>query len=458
MKNLQKVFDDMETVNGLDSIEEQSVYEETGVDCSRIESGVFERLGLQKKKRHTGKRMIITLIAAVIGTALIGTTAFAALGGLAPAFGELFSGDLNSANLYSGSNISVNTSNENLNVNVLGVTGDENTAFVAVELTHKDGSAITEANSKVELYKTYYINQYDFDDCKDEYADYQSYLEEFQIDTEKNIFDWFPHSSDEYGGAFFSCVGGWEDILNTDVTQTSMVKFTVSDDGKKIHMYVKIKSNNTTPKGRKINISCRSLLESTPVRILETFDNYDNDIQTAADLKYLRQNINGRFIYNGKNYDYWQTENKKLDLQFDLSLRLNYKTNTKTVSVGKDIADDLFFMDEHDNAQITLSSFGMNINAPTDNTAIPLYNGKNGRVIMKDGTEYIPIVTNGITDKNTDTITLEYRPYDANLDYDKLNDLIDPTYDLELLNSEPVLIDIDDIDKIVISGHEITVA
>lgn len=458
MKNLQQAFDDMETVSSLDSIDEQSVYEEISVDCGRIQNGVFEQLGLKKKKHkkyHTGKRMMITLIAAVVGIALIGTTVLAALGGLNPAFGELFSGDLNSANLYSGSDITINTKDDNLNINVLGVTGDENTAFISVELTHKDGSAVTKGNSKVELYKTYYIDKDDFDDNQKEYVSYDTDLEKFQIEREKNIFDWFGHSDGDYGGEILSCAGGWEDILNIDVTQTDFVKFVPSDDGKKLNMYIKIRSNGSSPTGRKISISCQSLLESTPVKILETFDKYDNDTAEKTILQYFRQNITGRFIYNGQNYEYWQTDNQKLDLPFDLSLRLNYKTNTKTVSVGKDVADDLFLIDEHDSADITVSSFGINMKAETQSGAIPLYNGKNGRVIMKDGTEYIPTVTNGVIYNGIDTIALEYRPYDLNIDYDKLNDLENGIYDLGLLNSKPVLIDINHIDKIIISGHEI---
>ncbi len=125
-------------------IEESTVCENTGVSSEAVKRNVMAHLGLHKKRKTFGKTFRMTLIAAVLSAALIiGTTVIGANGGM-ELLKEFFTGMVSSSDLYHGGNVEVATSDPNLQVELLAVTGDQNNFYAVIRAEKKDGTAFTD--------------------------------------------------------------------------------------------------------------------------------------------------------------------------------------------------------------------------------------------------------------------------------------------------------------------------
>ena len=93
-------------------------------------------------KKKFSKKIIVMLVAAAI---LVGGTigAFAS-GSVQAVFGKIFqnSDGMNELGLFDGGNVEVSVGDDNLNVELLGITGDGEKLFSAIEITKKDGSPV----------------------------------------------------------------------------------------------------------------------------------------------------------------------------------------------------------------------------------------------------------------------------------------------------------------------------
>lgn len=120
--------------------------QEIDIDKEKIKNDVLAKIKADStKKAHPKKQFRIFLIAAILFAIAVlgGTTVYAALN-FDVIFKEFFGGNMNSAGLYDSNNVSVTCEDENLNVNLLGITGDDKKIYAAIEVTNKDGSALTD--------------------------------------------------------------------------------------------------------------------------------------------------------------------------------------------------------------------------------------------------------------------------------------------------------------------------
>lgn len=125
--------------NNETTIDEQTIYENTGVNYNNVKSKVFESIHTSKRRRLK-KSSFIALVAIVAIIASLSTTAYAT-GKFSDVFGYLFSGECENG-LYSGGNVVTECSDDNLNVEVLGISaGSDSEVYVAYQLTKKDGTA-----------------------------------------------------------------------------------------------------------------------------------------------------------------------------------------------------------------------------------------------------------------------------------------------------------------------------
>ena len=127
-------------------ISQNTVTENTDVSSDAVKSRVFSQLGLNKKKKHFSRTVKLSMIAATLAVAvLVGTTAISANGGI-ERIKEFFTGSVSSSDLYDGGNVEVKTSDPNLNVELLAVTGDKNNFYAVVQAEKKDGTTFTDEN------------------------------------------------------------------------------------------------------------------------------------------------------------------------------------------------------------------------------------------------------------------------------------------------------------------------
>ncbi len=142
--------------------------ETADIDVEKIKGEVFMRIkdntGKNNKKKFS-KKLTVILVAAVI--LITGTVGAFATGSVQQIFGRLFhSGSTSNAlGLYDGGNIEVKTNDDSLNIQLLGVTGDGEKLYSAIEITKKDGSAVIE-----EGYDTF-SNTGNFERFQTEYTD-----------------------------------------------------------------------------------------------------------------------------------------------------------------------------------------------------------------------------------------------------------------------------------------------
>lgn len=142
----------MELEDDMVSLPETTIYENTGITSDTIKSNAFSQLGLHKKKKSFSKTFKLTVIAATLGAALIaGTTAFAQ-GQFPFLFKDYVSGE-DSTPVFAGENQQFTS--DKVNVQLMGLTGDNTQLYSVVQITLKDHANF------VEDYENTYIQPYD---------------------------------------------------------------------------------------------------------------------------------------------------------------------------------------------------------------------------------------------------------------------------------------------------------
>lgn len=132
------VFDVSET--DLIDVEEATVIKETGVSSDRVKESVMKEIKKGKKKFSKKKLFSVIAIAAAIGL-VSGLTVSATTGGFNPLFGELFAGQV-ADGVFPGSNITVESND--VNIDFVGIAGDNDAMLGIYEITRKDGSKFLE--------------------------------------------------------------------------------------------------------------------------------------------------------------------------------------------------------------------------------------------------------------------------------------------------------------------------
>lgn len=117
------------------------------IDIDKIKSEVFMQINSEKSsKKKISKKIVAMLVAAVI---LVGGTIGAfATGSVQAVFGSIFqnSDGMNELGLFDGGNVEIKSEDSSLDIKLLGITGDGEKLFSAIEITKKDGSPVIDKN------------------------------------------------------------------------------------------------------------------------------------------------------------------------------------------------------------------------------------------------------------------------------------------------------------------------
>ena len=135
------IFDKVES--DIIDIEESTVIKDTGIDAAKVKETIMKEIksGKKSKKVSAGKIFSIVAIAAAIAAAAT-VTASATTGVFNPAFGELFAGQPANG-VFPGTDISINS--DQLDIEFVGVTGNETNMFSIYNITKKDNSSFVDS-------------------------------------------------------------------------------------------------------------------------------------------------------------------------------------------------------------------------------------------------------------------------------------------------------------------------
>ena len=378
------------------NIDESSICESIGINIDDIKNRVFSRIKAEIPKNQTSKKFTKRLTTLLLAATLLVSTAVGTIyasGGVQPIFQEFFGGNMNSAGLYNGEDITLTSTDPNLNVKLLGVTGDERRLYTVLEITKKDGSTITD-----EGYEYPFLVENEHKSLWEKYECYSSYT-----DTEGNYFG----------------------------PRADLIDYSLSNDRKTLKMMFFVSARDKNLQGSTLTITSKSF---GATKMIEPFaekyafnEVYDLDLIKQRQQELGVDNSQCGEIYNGKYYEYGYTDTKQYELPFKMSFKVNIgDEDVIETKLTEENAPD-FINPITDEANMEITSFGINIQllsecdseyysqrdknnqANTNNEEVcykPI-DYKNSEIIMNDGTEYFlyedsDICTKGVVQDGND--------------------------------------------------------
>ena len=327
------VFDKIE--DELLSIDESTVLNETGIDAARVKEAVMKQIGSRKKQRTASIKKLFSIVAIAAAIAAAATlTVQAATGAFHPAFAELFAGEPANG-VFPGADLSIKS--DTLDIDFLGITGDEKEFLTIYEIRKKDGS--------------------DFIDTFDTPEDYRFMKVQAEIDVSESNYRKLKENI--LGGA----CGRGGGILYEFVDEKTIRAFAVFQDDMGY-----IKGEKLTVKDRKTTAyHIDEVLYSDNSETIDGCSQFMKDNEELINQKTASFNENQSIIYLTENpIQLVVVTTTDIPLDYELSVTLNYKTIEKTFKEAKGKTFSERYT-EWTVKKITASSFGMTIDTVTDN-------------------------------------------------------------------------------------------
>lgn len=360
----KKVFNEFD--DELINIDEANL-SDVEVDVRKISNDVFARIGENKSKKHS-KKITVLLVAAVI--LLIGTVGVFALKDARGVFGGLFNkgSNTNSLVVYDGGDVKVNSKDESLEAEVLGVTGDGERMFSAIQITRKDGGPVID--------------------------------EEYQHFSNSTSHDFAIRISKKDG---------------EQVKAYSNARFELADNNRVLKVYFYSFGITEDVKDGRAEISGSFVIPFKKDRVLASMDlpMSLNEVDEAGTDKYwfdeaLLEEKRDEFglkeedcVYfdSGEKREYCQGSFKKFELPIDMSFDIDYSTDNFTqVSLDEDSTNGVA-ESYAENVKLTITPFGVNLTGQFDGNKIQSddtyvscmkqnRNDDSSRIVLDDGTVY----------------------------------------------------------------------
>lgn len=303
----KKVFDEFD--DELMNIDEFNACESIDIDVEKINAEVLKRIDDKNGKKKFSKKLITLLVAAVI--LIAGTVGAFATGSVQSIFKELFNNSgMNSAGLYDGGNVEIVSCDDSLNVELLGVTGDGEKLYSAIEITKKDGSAVID----------------------EDYEEPFCWLKDTPtpMPEDKTIYD------------YLSCKAEYVDkngnsshnkVLNT-------IKYSLSEDNKSIKLFVFSRIFESDLEGGRATVTSEGVGAYNIHEVIyevdytgKTYSDYDDTEPFDEELIDRRLQELGITeddcwtIESGQKMKYCWCDKKIFELPFEISFDLNYKSD-----------------------------------------------------------------------------------------------------------------------------------
>lgn len=397
---MQYLFDNMDTIpESLENIDESTVYTQTGICYDHIEKAVRTKLGFRKSKKTFRKKLIITLVAAALTGSAVSSTAIAENYSLV--FGNFFGGYSYAATISNAEDVQVHVKDSNLNVKVAGLTGDERSVFIELNITKKDGSPFVDSQYHIAKRGTLGYERLNSKNTPAVNGDVKIVLNQ---DDEPDSFSGIGYD----------------------------VWYSLENDNKTVKMCVLLEDVSEYPKGnslekstwnnRTLQIQSTRFLAGKADKVLASFDNMDKDAvirqsqlvrQDSSLLSYHLLNntfTNTDVFYNGKTFDVYQGTFKAVNIPFDISLKLNYQVDSKKISIDDKTASAVFGIPQTD-CQLWMSATRLSVYAKNDRShqgEAVRFDREKTMVIMDDGSKYYLSARNIYDSSGITTMRLRY--------------------------------------------------
>ena len=297
----------MKTNNMFDKLDREAeidintVYAETGVKTENVVELFREKASVKASKpaRKTG-RVFVILAAATAAALALGAVTVTAKPAVDEAFAEYFAGN-SIEGVYSGSN--VKAASDKVNVEFLGVAGDDRTALSLVRFSAKDGSRLCSDLGEGTFFR-------------------------YKLGSEKNE-------------GFYARRSAWiTDVFKNNDTGAVAEDFTLKDDGTVI-LSMRYTTADSTPKGDTIEAGCDTITAVHPVKTVYTLSEDEivyyadrNIISDGSDELYKTLNEKyGSELKDGQELCISKdgrniviADVRDIALDFTLSAKLDYKT------------------------------------------------------------------------------------------------------------------------------------
>lgn len=308
----KKVFDEFD--DELMNIDEFNVCESIDIDVEKIKKEVLMRIDDKNGKKKFSKKLITLLVAAAI--LIAGTVGAFATGSVQSIFKELFNNSgMNSAGLYDGGNVEIVSCDDSLNVELLGVTGDGEKLYSAIEITKKDGSAVID----------------------EDYEEPYCWLKDMPtpMPEDKTIDDYLSCKAE-----YVDKNGNSSRDKDSGLQVWNSIKYSLSDDNKTLKVFVySIISEGVFQDGR-VTVTSEGVGAYNIHEVIyevdyagKTFSDYDDTEPFDDELIDRRLQELGiteddcRSIESGQKIKYCWCDTKEFELPFEISFDLNYKTD-----------------------------------------------------------------------------------------------------------------------------------
>ena len=336
------IFDYLESEN---TIGNGSVIEKTGVKTDNVMKLVKERLEEEnsggkikplRKKGRTAKVFATLLAAAITLTAVTAQ----ALGGFKDAFGDFFIGE-SPDGIYEGDNLSIES--ETSNIEFLGIAGDKNTACVSLKIKENDGSD--------------YIDNIE-----------NTWISSSSSSMEENYT--FYH--DIVGNTSFSR-SVWSELTEREPIASCFGFY--FEDTSTINAYILLNGDEGGIKGETMtaeisNLSaytCKEVLydfsehyeENSDGESCYTMEDFNKNLIEIVKIYGFEENDGKRLMVNPETKDIVLAEEMPIDVEFSLSVQMNYKTSSVTLETQN--LSELF--SNWSSGKITVQPFTMILNA-----------------------------------------------------------------------------------------------
>ena len=279
---LHELFNGIDDTFGLEN-EFRSDY----VDTDKIISMTNEKLGISQKKPFPKIKFIFLFAAAFIALSAVIAVSAVIKNNTADTFDDIFTGEPNAVGLYESRHVSFSSPDENLQVDVMGITADNQNVYAMLKVTHKDNSPFAEDGYIYGLYAV----QGDFYD-------------------------------DNYRSAIKCRTKDGEPLGNIGIAGGYTNKYFLSDDRTEMKIYLSVDVRGLNAQGGEITYKNVNYTAQKIYDIKESFDEVTN--QTWIDNMDLLENENYHIIRTGDSYVLCKTVQKTFDLPFEITFSLDY--------------------------------------------------------------------------------------------------------------------------------------
>ena len=362
---LHELFNGIDDTFGLEN-EFRSDY----VDTDKIISMTNEKLGISQKKPFPKIKFIFLFAAAFIALSAVIAVSAVIKNNTADTFDDIFTGEPNAVGLYESRHVSFSSPDENLQVDVMGITADNQNVYAMLKVTHKDNSPFAEDGYIYGLYAV----QGDFYD-------------------------------DNYRSAIKCRTKDGEPLGNIGIAGGYTNKYFLSDDRTEMKIYLSVDVRGLNAQGGEITYKNVNYTAQKIYDIKESFDEVTN--QTWIDNMDLLENENYHIIRTGDSYVLCKTVQKTFDLPFEITFSLDYSVeNNIWLNPSRINATNILTPVATDFSAV-ISNFSLDIKSscspstavkatPDENFHLVNFrdiDSKNSVITLDDGTSYYLVIS-----------------------------------------------------------------